>query len=54
MLNKDMKLGKLNKDDMWVFITYIAMSISICVLMYEVYQLKEEVKTLKEIRIKSK
>lgn len=45
---------KLNKDEFWLFMTYVAMSISICVLMIEVYQLKEEVKTLKEIRIKNK
>jgi hypothetical protein len=54
MLNKDMKLEKLNKDDLWVWITYGVMSISICVLMYEVITLKDEIKTLKEIKIKSK
>ena len=49
MLNKDMKISK---DELWVFITYVVMSVSICVLMVEVYQLKEEIKVLKEIRIK--
>ena len=49
-----MKIGKLNKDDMWVWITYGVMSVSICVLMYEVITLKDEIKTLKEIKIKSK
>ena len=43
---------KLNKDEMWLWITYVVMSISICVLMIEAYQLKKEVKALKEIRIK--
>lgn len=45
-----MKKVKKTKDDIWLWITYGIMGISICVLMYQVSTLKEEIRTLKEIR----
>jgi hypothetical protein len=43
---------KISKDDVWLWITYAVMSLSICVLMAEVLSLKSEIKHLKEIKIK--
>lgn len=39
-----------SKDDLWLWITYGVMALSICVLMYNVSTLKQEIRTLKEIR----
>lgn len=43
---------KMSKDEVWLWITYGFMAISICVLMVEVSLLKTEIKQLKEIKIK--
>lgn len=45
-------MGNIKKDELWVWIVYGVMSISICFLMYEVVTLKDEIKTLKEIKLK--
>jgi hypothetical protein len=43
---------KINKDELWLWITYGCMSLAICVLMIEVSSLKDEIKQLKETKIK--
>ena len=45
-------MGKFKKtiDDVWLWITYGVMALSICVLMYQVSTLKDQIRTLKEIR----
>ena len=45
-------MGIIKKDELWLWIVYGVMSISICFLMYEVTTLKDEIKTLKEIKLK--
>lgn len=45
-------MGNIKKDELWLWIVYGVMSISICFLMYEVVTLKDEIKTLKEIKLK--
>lgn len=49
--NKGMK-RKLSTDDVWLWITYAVMALSICVLMVEVLSLKSEIRHLKEIKAK--
>ena len=45
-------MKNIKRDELWLWIVYGVMAVSICVLMYEVITLKEEIKTLKEIKLK--
>jgi hypothetical protein len=44
--------NKINSNEFWLYFTYGFMTVCICFLMYEVVSLKDEVKTLKEIKLK--
>jgi hypothetical protein len=51
-MKTNMATFRKRMDEVWLWITYGVMSLSICVLMYEVYTLKEEIRTLKQIKLK--